>query len=203
MIRSTLAVLGLAFILYWFSASDLPTEEAPVALDPVPPKSLTLLPSKVGQFKKVAQEASVDKIMAWLKHEARSVGQIDPDPKSTLRRLKDYAAKLRRPDIQTLRKAALDYSLDGDQRFMAVYILSLRDQNDSIDALREVVTTPMAATPNERAYSDDLAIRFHALESAAQKLNRDEATSFIRDLLKQTSDASLAKHASYLLGRLR
>lgn len=203
MIRSALAILGVAFILYWLSTSEMPKEELQEAFDPVPPKSLTLLPSRVSRFTRSLQARTDHGLREWLKHEAGSIGKTDPHPEQTANRLKERAAQLRSPDVLSLRTAALDRSLEGDVRFMAVYILGLSDHADAIEALKNVVMAPLPskAAQNERAYSDELIIRFHALESAVKKLSYKDAAAFIKETLQKTPDASLAKHASSLLSR--
>ena len=203
--RTVLAFFGFAFIVYWLWTAELPTDGA-ASLDPVLPSIVRLLPLKAKRSFAALTESketrSDNELTTWLDLEAEKVGRPDANPNATVLRLKRKALSLRPGELSILKSIALNSAVSSDERFLAVYIIGLSESMAAKDQLKEIGQAPFPPTPNGRAYSDEVVIRAHALESLIQRLSPSDAVIYLKDLLAKTADPALARHARYWLTRL-
>ncbi len=200
--RSSVAFLGLAFIIYWMFTSELPITKSTATFETLSPTNQVRTSSQtVDRTSPKSRFPSGESLRFWIQQEAQAIGQLDPNPIQTLKKLKARAAKLRRHEIEYLTQLALDKKANGDERFLCVYMLGLAKGRDALKSLKEIASSPISRTANNRSYSDEIVVRFHAMEAATKKLSHREAINFLRDILRQTADPSLAKHAQYWLAR--
>lgn len=200
--RTLLAFFGLAFLIYWFWTADLP-QESPETLDPVIPSLVRVtasLPGKVKLFVHKQLNSEGD-LRGWLRSEAQRVGRVDPDPAATFKRLKEHASRLRASELKWLRNMAVDSSASGDERYLAVYMIGLSDTPAAMEKLKEIATSPVPSSNNDRQYSDEVVVRAHALESVVHRLSSSEAVRYLRDVLSKTTDPAVARHAQYWISR--
>lgn len=206
--KTSIAFLGLAFVIYWLWAVDNPVGQQ-ASLNPVIPSFIHALP-----FPTKRQVASVNPlppplakydasgIRQWLSEEASRVGRVDNNPSSTVVRLKKKALSLTPAQLQLFKAVALDQGSVGDERFLAVYMIGLSESAAARDCLKEIGQTPIPSTANDRAYSDEVVIRAHAMEGAIKRMNPADSVKFLQDILGNTNDPALARHAKYWLSRL-
>lgn len=200
-----LAFLGAAFLIYWLLTDD-PSHGRGLFLGPVKPNIAQIPnppydleePSGVGR----SPSSSESNIKSWLANEAEKMGQTDPNPEETKIRLAQRAAGLKRLELRYLKIVALDRSRNSDERFLSIYILGLSEDEKTLDLLREISLTQIPGTATDRQHSDEVVFRAHALEALVQKLDSEQARSFLREILARSGDPVLARHAQYWLRRL-
>jgi hypothetical protein len=190
--KTSLAFLALAFVIYWlFTAQPADDRQASLSLDPVLPSIIRLMP-----------KPDINGIRRWLSKEADKVGRIDSNPSATVLRFKKKALSLTATELDILKSTALSPGASGDERFLAVYIIGLAESAAARDMLKEIGRTPLPPTAPDRAFSDEVVIRAHALEAVVGRLNPAESVQYLREILAHTNDPALAKHAKYWLNRL-
>lgn len=200
--RTTLlAFFGLAFVIYWFSTAELPHDRA-ASLDPVMPFIQTMRVPKAEKKLPVPDSPKGIDVDQWVKTEALKVGQVDTDPAQSLLRMRGVSNLLRKKDFVYLKQLALDGKANGDERFVAIYILGLSPSSRAQSALREVAVAKIPKSNSDRLYSEDVVIRAHALEAMVKRLPPADAKQFLKDVLRRTSDPALAKHVEYWLARM-
>lgn len=204
--RTLLAFFALIFMAYMLWNSETPSDRQ-ASLNPVLPSIVRHLPWSSRDQAATAQPkmpaaGGATEMKHWLDQEALKVGRIDHDPASTTIRLKRKALSLAPSDIEFLKSTSIDPANGADERFLAIYMIGLSESAAAKSALREVSETPIPPTSNDRAYSDEVVIRAHAMESLVQRQNQEESLQYLKDLLSKTTDASIAKHARYLLTKL-
>jgi hypothetical protein len=204
--KTLLAFFGLAFAIYWISTAELPGDQ-PASLAPVMPSLVRLaqrLPAKIHSMpSNPSQPAEFHDLQIWLDNESAAMGRIDPHPEKTKARLESRAKKLQIRQLRWLKSVALNSSLNGDRRFLAVYLIGLSEREASRDLLKDIGLSGLPGAANDRAYSDEVIIRSQALEAAAKRLPAAEAKRYLRQVLRQSAGASIARHAEYLLHQLR
>ena len=157
-------------------------------------KTLTEVP--IPQLTKPTDESELS---AWLKQEGSFVGQIDLNPSETKTRLESKARSLRESDMNSLHKVIENGAQNTDQRFLAVYLLSLNQSQPALKHLSQISAMPLGPISNDRQYSDELIIRMQALEAVVKALPPIEAKEFLFQYLTSQTNPSLAQHARTLL----
>lgn len=137
----------------------------------------------------------------WLRYEAKRIGEVDSDPSQTLAKLKLRANSLSDLELIELQELSENIALPTDDRFLAVYLISLNSSSSAVETLFEISLHPFPEFTDDRNYSDELVIRMHALESLVGLLPPNEAQSYLLRYLQRQANSSLASHARYLLER--
>lgn len=197
--------LGLAFVAYWLLTGE-PGDEKQLSLGPVKPGIVSVLnppydleePVHTGQ---VSSHDEPESLKQWLHAEAARIGGTDADPVHTAELLGLKASQFGDKEIHFLKHAALNRALANDERFLAVYMLSLAG-NGALDALRELSLARIPGVPDDRRHSDEVILRTQAIEALVQKLSPAEARAWLQELLSRTSDPIIARHVQYWLNRL-
>lgn len=202
--KTSLAFLALAFVIYWLFAANLPLDR-PAALDPVLPSLVHMLPFSINR--RPAAQNNDDKpdltgIRHWLSLEAVKAGRVDSDPSATVLDLKKRALTLKNSELEILKATALSPEASGDERFLSVYIIGLAESAAARDFLKEIGGARLPSTVNDRAYSDEVVIRAHALDAVVKRLSPADSIKYLKDVLANTTDPAVARHARYWLGRL-
>ena len=206
--KSSVAFLGLAFVIYWLWTVDAPSSGQQAALNPVIPSLIRMLPfppkSQLTTPSPALTASAYDPsgLRRWLTDEAVKVGRVDTNPSSTVLRLKKKALTLSSAQVELLKDVALDQSSVGDERFLAVYLIGLSESAKARESLIQIGQTPIPSTANEKAYSDEVVIRAHAMEGAIKHMNPSDSVRFLQEILTNTKDPTLEKHARYWLARL-
>lgn len=208
--RTSVAFLGLAFVIYWLWTVDAPTNDQLASLNPVLPSLIRMLPfpSKSQLHAPTAPNpggrSTYDPsgLRRWLTDEVVRVGRVDANPSSAVLRLKRKALTFNAAQVELLKDVALDQTSGGDERFLAVYMIGLSESAKARESLVRIGQTPIPSTANERAYADEVVIRAHAMEGAIKHMNPSDSVKFLQEILTNTKDPSLEKHARYWLARL-
>ncbi|MGE0762305.1 MAG: hypothetical protein AB7N80_03395 [Bdellovibrionales bacterium] len=149
--------------------------------------------------KTMVDESRLSPIEKFVYHESQKVGRPDPDPKRSFERLKAVAHGLKRMDIESLKRTALNNDLDNDHRFLSVYLLALARNQDAAPALLGIALDPLTVQDmSSPLYAEELMIRTQALEGLANYQPAQGPGPLQRYLQKQ-DNSFLADQARRLL----
>lgn len=112
-----------------------------------------------------APASAAENFAALVSEEAASMSQLNDHPEEVQKRLKDLADKMQEADVPSLQQNALNPSLNGDQRFLSVYILGESSLAKAQESLEAIATTPIPETREGRLATQEEIIRGHAVES--------------------------------------
>lgn len=115
-----------------------------------------------------AQTAAAENFAALVSQETESMSQLNDHPEEVQKRLKDLADKMQESDVPSLQQNALNPNLNGDQRFLSVYILGESTLAKAQESLEAIATTPIPDTHEGRLATQEEIIRGHAVESIRQ-----------------------------------
>ncbi|MBK7963410.1 MAG: hypothetical protein IPK04_20770 [Bdellovibrionales bacterium] len=99
------------------------------------------------------------------KMESARVGQVDPNPEGSFRRLRDWAQLLARDELTKLKVKALNPALNGDDRGLAIFLLGLSPKEEAISDLGEIARSPVLESENVRATEFESIFRAQAAEN--------------------------------------
>lgn len=126
-----------------------------------------------------------------IEKEAETMSQLNDHPEEVQKRLRDLAEKVQDSDISVLQKTALNTNVDGDQRFLSVYILGESSLQKAQESLEHIAITPIPKMGETRLTMQEEVIRAQAVESLRQPeslkrvLSRAD-NSFITDRAQRT-----------------
>jgi hypothetical protein len=157
-------VLGLLLVggaLFSFRRQvNVAIDRAPPAPPPASPPSAPP-PSEAKAFR---DGTPMKRVVDLYASESRRVGQIDPDPKATEKRLEEDARELTPEEIRWLESQAADRKNDPDARFFAAYLMGLSHEEAAVDALGRIALSPVPKSKNERLVEQERAFRASAVE---------------------------------------
>lgn len=143
-------------------------------------------------------------IERFVHQESLKVGKADPTPDETYQRLRRVAKSLRKDDIQSLKRDALNQELENDRRFLSVYLLALNSSPSAVPALLAVALEPLSIQDiSSRLYAEELMIRTQALEGLSQVSDSRARGGALENFLKRQDNAFLADQAMRLLKHRR
>jgi hypothetical protein len=126
--------------------------------------------------------------------EALKIGRVDSNPNETEKRLLLIARGLTMNQLNRLKQIANDQSLNGDDRFIAVFFLGRSQNVQSLPLLLDVADSPLPSSAKQGAlYEQEVLIRSAALEEIS---NQTDRTQVKRELLKH-----LARQDNFRLAR--
>lgn len=141
-------------------------------------------------------------IERFVAKESLKVGRADPNPEQTFSRLKLLATRLKKDDVDLLKKMAVNTQFNNDQRFLSVYLLSLSNNPQVTPALLGIALEPVAMQDQTSSYfAEELMIRTQALEGITQT-DRAGAPRYLQTYLARQNNSFLADQARRLLRRL-
>lgn len=108
--------------------------------------------------------APMKRVMDLYERESQRVGQVDPDPRATQKRLEASARELTPEEITWLAGQAMDIKNDADARFFAAFLLGLSRKEAAVKALGAIAVSPVPASKNERWVEQERAFRASAIE---------------------------------------
>lgn len=115
-----------------------------------------------------APAAAPENFAAMVNEEAAAISQLNDHPEEVQKRLKELAGKMQESDVPALQQNALNPNLNGDQRFLSVYILGESTLAKAQESLEAIATTPIPETHEGRLTTQEEIIRGQAVESIRQ-----------------------------------
>lgn len=131
--------------------------------------------------------------------ESRQISKLQMDPDQVEKRLDQLAHQMSDQDIQNLSKVMSDQNKDGDERAMAVEILSRRQTAESLKALHDFVVAghhTEGATPWNRLNEFESVLKAQAIEGVASYPEKKEALKTLNSLASQVSESFLRDRIS-------
>lgn len=127
------------------------------------------------------------------KKESLQIAKIQNDPDLAQNRMKDLAKDMAPQDVQSLFEIISDDKNDGDQRAMAVELLSLKNDTTSLIALQNFVGNNVNINGSkwDRKKELETILRAQAVESIAAYPQRDIARSTLSYLQQKVDEKFL------------
>jgi len=116
----------------------------------------------------VPSQPSKESFTNLVEEEANSISQLNDRPEDVEKRLKELAGKMQESDVSSLQAKALNPNLNGDQRFLSVYILGESTLQKAQESLVAIATAPIPDMHEERMLTQEEVIRGQAVESLRQ-----------------------------------
>ncbi len=110
------------------------------------------------------------------------VSQLQVNPEETEKKLQDLAGQLSSNDIKKLSQVMLDTTENGDQRAMAVELLSRRQNVESLKQLENFVQQHEANAKWSRSREFESVLRAQAIEGIASYPEKNLAISALTNL---------------------
>lgn len=183
-----LVALGLGTGTYLYRLGKQPLEEGPGYASPEEIEAIAAKDEK-------NISATRPPLKDFLAKESVRIGQIDEDPDATERRLKTYAGGISLPEAKQLAALAVDRKREGDERFLAAYLLSHGGTSSVREALRALARSPMPEVVGERERDLERGIRALAIEGLARDPDRAQADKFLAEAGRAVQDTFLADTA--------
>ncbi len=130
---------------------------------------------------------------ARFKEESLQIAKIQNDPELTQTRMKDLAKVMAPADVQDLYEIISDEKNNGDQRALAIELLSLKNDTTSLMALQNFVAnnTNVNGTKWDRKKELETVLRAQAVESIAAYPQKDIALSTLGYLQRKVDERFL------------
>lgn len=156
--------------------------------------SATLGGSSQGPTASAAPKADLKTVQELFKKESAKVGQVDPDPEGTRKRLKAFAENLGDEGILWLESQASDRALGGDERFLAAYLLSENGSVRALGSLRQIALSAVPKLQNQALVELERQIRAIAIEGLS-KVKDPKARDALLDVIQVQQDDFLSDRA--------
>lgn len=135
------------------------------------------------------QESKVVSFEQEFRREAEQISQVDPEPEKTATRLKSWALLLAKEDLKKLTDLALTTNSAGDDRALAVYVLSLSNRPESIENLGEIARKPIPENLNPRAKEFELVLRMQAVEGMTKPEQKTLSVAELQKTIQSSPEA--------------
>lgn len=177
-----IVVLLVAVGIAWRHLSEIETN-SPLVRSVASSETSTTANSEAPSTPAAAAKQSFAEMVT---EEAATMSQLNDHPEEVEKRLKELASKMQESDVPALQENALNPNLNGDQRFLSVYVLGESALAKAQESLEAIASTPLPETREARMLTQEEVIRGHAVESIrhAETLKRVLARSdngFIND----------------------
>jgi len=136
-----------------------------------------------------------------LKEEKNLLGRVDPDPKASFLRLKTIAENLETADLNLLKIKALDESINGDERFLSIYLLAYNGKDISLDSLQNIALSlvPAPESQNQGLRDLEIQIRAQAIEGLSRFYGNERAKAILEKAAEMQNEAFLRDRANRAL----
>lgn len=103
--------------------------------------------------------------LSLVKSEAETMSSLVADPEDIQQRLRELAAKMQESDVSLLQENALNTQLNGDHRFLSVYLLGESTLEIAQKSLEEIASAPIPKLSEARLINQEEILRGQAVES--------------------------------------
>jgi hypothetical protein len=157
-----LFIIGLAFAV-GNAYKHLTEIEKNVPAESVSSSQAPRTPDSVSVAKKIDKKEK--EFSDMIRKEAETMSQLNDSPEEVQQRLRDLADKMGDQDVVVLQEKALDPQLNGDERFLSVYILGESKLKTAQESLEAIAATPVPTLKESRLTAQEEIIRGQAIES--------------------------------------
>ena len=195
-----LVLIAFAFIfveISYFTKESPQVEEktaGPATTANVRRETQSLPPQAGVSPNKIEMPAKTD-IETLLKNESSQIGLADEHPEQTEKKLTEMTKTFNYPDLVKLKQKTLNTDINGDDRMLSVYLLSLSQNERVAQILEEIVLAPILVSDSKsQAYEFENVLRSQAIEGLQNRDNKNQAIKSLNTLVTKVSN-------SYLLDR--
>lgn len=136
-------------------------------------------------------ESDLQNFETQFKLESQNISQLQSEPQKTEERLQALANKMTQEQMQKLTQLISDQSKDGDERAMAIEMLSRRKDSESLKALEDFVAQSDDVGAWSRSHEFESVLRAQAIEGIATYPEQKEALSALNKLSKKVNESFL------------
>lgn len=142
-------------------------------------------------------EAIKNQTMKWVQQYSREIGQIQNDPVAAELRMRAVAQSLNQNDFAQLEKIILDTSLNQDDRFVALTLLSWSKDSTVAETLVDIATTPFDSILNPNQKGDfEKILRMSAVEGLGEiPLQPYQREEYLNQILEKSELEPVADRA--------
>lgn len=131
----------------------------------------------------------LERVVKLYEAESKRIGQVDPDPALTERRLSAAAKDLSGEEIAWLAAQAMDEKNEMDARFFAAYLAALARSPSAVAALKAIAITPIPKTKNEMRFAEERALRMQAVEGLSRNCKVGTAKDDLLEIIAVQDEA--------------
>lgn len=153
---------------------------------------------EVAAEKDAASPESRAKFAALFKQEAAEIGRIQNDPEAAIARMKKMAQAMGPEDVKQLADIIADEEQNGDERALAVELLSIKNNTASLVALQNFVATTNKVEKIKQQYKKEFetVLRAQAVESIAAYPEKQIALSTLTYLQSRVDNRFISERIS-------
>lgn len=142
----------------------------------------------------ISQKSTDAELKQMLKQESQKVGAPDDNPELTQSRLGELANSLSDHHLEVLKETALSQDLNGDERALSVYLLTLNQSSKSLDLLKEVSLAPL---PNSTGplQEQEILIRTLTIDGFVHHPEVKRAREFLKLIGEKSEVAAVSDRA--------
>lgn len=135
---------------------------------------------------------------------AALLGHPIGDPAQIARELDRVAAELTHSEMEALTNLSVDMNKDGDERGLAIDLLSRSRSESAAASLKQIATAPFEApAKDERAAQFEQVLRTMATEGLLQKENLKNSASLLKEIVSESNQAMVQDRAQRALLHLQ
>lgn len=161
-------------------------EKAELPVEAPPPQAAS--PSLSPEVEKFKSAPPMKRVQELYQEESARIGNLDPDPEGTQRRLEELSKQLTKEEMDWLKSQALDTNVGGDARFFATYLLALSGKPEAVASLREIGLAEIPKSKNQGLTELERQIRGHAAEGLGRLRGVSEARDALLDIVQYQQD---------------
>lgn len=196
------SLLAFSFYFLFFSSSPVVLKVGEIldssTLQPVFPFNSSVRNSSSETQSHVASSESFH---LRFQKELQFLGQVDPHPEETEKKLQSWAEALNDKELKELESLIKDSHRSGDERMLSVYLLSRNQTETATSILETLVLSSFRA--KEVEISLPTVLKMQALEGLETRLNKTEALQSLSRLEVQLKDRDLLDRVHRSVWHLR
>ncbi len=192
-----MASIGFILILAFYFWSSQDNSNSASIFASVKSATAKVIDSQIHEQKKLvpSEEGKRDLQKTFLEEKAK-IAQIDKDPQATELRLRALANSFSDEEAKWLQEKALSLELEGDESFLAAYLLAQATSSASLPALRAIALTPIPKTNDPRNRDLEQQKRSIAMEGLSKYCGNPVAKATLEEAAKMQNDDFLRDRAS-------
>lgn len=177
-----LLLLGGAGFFLFFRGSETPPADTSLSALQSPAPAAAPAPSPF------PSAPPMKRVMDLYEAESKRIGQVDPDPALTEKRLRAAAKELNPDEVAWLGDQALDPENSMDARFFATYLAALGSSEAGVATLRRIALSPVPPSKNERRVEEERVLRMQAVEGLGRSCALTSAKDSLLDVVSAADE---------------
>jgi hypothetical protein len=183
---------GLIYILSFFFTDKRQTLTSKVSEKILFEKKTTKTNAIKSQIP-IPQPSQTDEVWtSWFEKQSDQISQLVEDPIETQKQIQNIAESIPKDRIKWLKKLAINDKINTDQRLLAIEYLSLNPENETIDAMIDIILLPTNNNLTPALKTEENLLKAAAIEGLASKKNDSQKiTNKLKLIEKKVEDKFL------------